>query len=279
MSLHELICTEVWGGNGNIFTDLVIPGLTGVIYSNACGGDKGGDVYYATACSSGLIGRLCLADVAGHGEEVAQISGWLHDVMRGNMERRDPSRVFSAMNRKVDEFGFHALTTAVCINYHALRTELRYCNAGHPPALVWKRSDPNWQPLAVEAVPAAKFSNLPFGVTADCKYGFSLLPLGEGARLFVYSDGVTETPAPESRDLFGDEQLVSVLSNTNGMTPRAACEHVLNRLRAFACSENLTHDDVTFILLEVKAHDPRPFIFHLVRNQFRRLTTRFFHSE
>ena len=43
MSLHELICTEVWGGNGNVFADLVIPGLTGVIYSNACGGDKGGD--------------------------------------------------------------------------------------------------------------------------------------------------------------------------------------------------------------------------------------------
>ena len=60
MPLHELICTEIWGGNGNIFADLHIPGLRGVIYSNACGGDKGGDVYYATACSSGLIGRCAL---------------------------------------------------------------------------------------------------------------------------------------------------------------------------------------------------------------------------
>lgn len=279
MSLHELVCTEVWGGNGNIFADLVIPGLTGVIYSNACGGEKGGDVYYATACSSGLIGRLCLADVAGHGEDVAQISGWLHDVMRGNMERRDPSRVFAAMNRKVDEFGFHALTTAVCINYHALRTELRYCNAGHPPILAWRRSDPQWKPLAVDPVPAARFSNLPFGVGADTKYGFNAIPLGEGARLFCYSDGVTETPTPDTRDLFGEERLLATLAETVGMSPRAAAEHLLAKLRAFAGTDTLTHDDITFVLLEVKAHDPRPFIFHLVKNQFRRFTTRFRHAE
>lgn len=279
MSLHELICTEIWGGNGNVFADLVIPGLTGVIYSNACGGEKGGDTYYATACSSGLIGRLCLADVAGHGEEVAQIGGWLHDIMRGNMERRDPSRVFAAMNRKVDDFGLHALTTAVCINYHALRAELRYCNAGHPPALVYRRSDPRWAPLAVDPVPAAKLSNLPFGVDAGTKYGFTSLSLGEGARLFVYSDGVTETPAPGTRDLFGEERLAETLSETASFPPRAAAEHLLARLRAFAGAEPLDHDDITFALLEVKAQDPRPFLFHLVRNQFRKFTTRLFHAE
>ena len=279
MALHELICTEVWGGNGNIFADLIIPGLTGVIYSNACGGEKGGDVYYATACSSGLIGRLCLADVAGHGEQVAQVSGWLHEVMRSNMERRDPSRVFAAMNKKVDEFGLLALTTAVCINYHALRGELRHCNAGHPPALVYRRSEPQWKPLVVSPVEAARFSNLPFGVGVDTKYGFTSMPLGEGARLFVYSDGVTETPAPGARNLFGEERLVATLSETNALDPRAAAEHVLGTLRAFAGADALTHDDVTFVLLEVKAHDPRPFLFHLVKNQFRKFTTRFFHAE
>jgi sigma-B regulation protein RsbU (phosphoserine phosphatase) len=279
MPLHELICTEIWGGNGNIFADLHIPGLRGVIYSNACGGDKGGDVYYATACSSGLIGRLCLADVAGHGEQVAQVSGWLHDVMRGNMERRDPSRVFSAMNRKADEYGLDALTTAVCIHYHALRAELRYCNAGHPPALVYRRSDPVWKPLAVDPVPAAKYSNLPFGVGADTKFGFNAISLGEGARLFAYSDGITETTAPDSRTLFGEERLIEALTETTNMAPRDAADHLLARLRAFAGADTLTHDDVTFILLEVEPHDPRPFIFHLVRNQFRKLTTRLLHSE
>lgn len=279
MALHELICTEVWGGNGNIFADLLIPGLRGVIYSNACGGDKGGDVYYATACSSGLIGRLCLADVAGHGEQVAQISAWLHDVMRGNMERRDPSRVFEAMNRKVDLFGLHALTTAVCINYHALRAELRYCNAGHPPPLVFRQSDPVWKPLAVDPVSAAKYSNLPFGVGVDTKYGFNSIPLGEGARLFLYSDGVTETPAPDTRTLFGEDRLVETLSETAALTPREAGELLVSRLRAHAGKDALEHDDVTFVLLEVTAHDPRPFIFHLVKNQFRKLSTRFFHSE
>lgn len=279
MPLHELICTEVWGGNGNVFADLVIPGLSGVIYSNACGGDKGGDVYYATACSSGLIGRLCLADVAGHGEQVAQVSGWLQEVMRGNMERRDPSRVFAAMNRRVDEFGLEALTTAVCINYHALRSELRYCNAGHPPALVYRRSDPVWRALSVDPVPVAKFTNLPFGVAADTKYSFNSLPLGEGARLFVYSDGVTETPGRDGRDFFGEERLLEVLAETVLVPPRDAAERLLARLRDYAGATDLTHDDVTFVLLEVGAHDPRPFVFHLLRNQLRKLGKRFLHTE
>jgi len=278
MSLHELICTEVWGGNGNIFADLLIPGLRGVVYSNACGADKGGDVYYATACSSGLIGRLCLADVAGHGEQVAQFSAWLHDVMRGNMERRDPSRVFSAMNRKVDEFGLDALTTAACINYHALRAELRYCNAGHPPALVYRKSEPQWLPLDVKPVPAASFSNLPFGVTSKTRYSFTSIPLGEGARLFVYSDGVTETPNPE-RSLFGEARLLQILAETTAMTPRNAAHRILEALRQFAQCEILAHDDVTFVLLEVAPHDPRPFIVQLVRNQLRKFRKRFAHAE
>ena len=278
MAIHELICTEVWGGNGNINADLVIPGLKGVIYSNACGGEKGGDVYYATACSSGLIGRLCLADVAGHGEQVAQISGWLHDVMRGNMERRDPSRVFAAMNSKADSFGFEALTTAVCINYHALRSELRYCNAGHPPALIHRKSDPVWRPLVVQPVPAASLSNLPFGVSPKTRYAFASNPLGEGARLFLYSDGVTETMSP-ARELFGEERLIASLNETVAEPIRAAADRLLADLRAFAQSETLTHDDVTFVMLEVAPHDPRPFLVHLVQNQFRRFWKRLAHAE
>lgn len=269
MPLHELICTEVWGENGTVHADLVLPGMRGVIFSSACGGEKGSDVYYATACSSGLIGRFCLADVAGHGEEVARISGRLHDVMRRNMERRDPSRVFSAMNRRVDEFGLEALTTAACINYHALRGELRHCNAGHPPILVWRRSHPTWTPLSVRDVSAARFSNLPFGVSPDTRYAYESLPLGEGARLMVYSDGVLETPSPD-RELFGSDRLVQTLSDCEGRTLPELVERLLERLRGFAGRTDFDHDDVTFAVFEIQPHDRRPLLYHLVRNQVRK---------
>src|SRR5690606_34806228 len=81
IDLQELACAEVWGGNGAIRRRVVLPGLEGHVLSQPCGGGQGGDVYYVTACSMGLMTRVCLADVAGHGEAVSAMSRWLHTTL------------------------------------------------------------------------------------------------------------------------------------------------------------------------------------------------------
>src|ERR1043165_8396643 len=67
--VRSLKCLEVWGGNGAVEETLELPGLSVWLHSmplhNASGG---GDVYYLSSCSHGVIARVALADVSGHGE-------------------------------------------------------------------------------------------------------------------------------------------------------------------------------------------------------------------
>ena len=96
-------CMEVWGGNHHIDTSVVLPGLDAWVYSQphggglaSTGGGKvegvggrdgvgnregggnrdggGGDVHYVSSCASGMIARILVADVAGHGTSVAEIA-------------------------------------------------------------------------------------------------------------------------------------------------------------------------------------------------------------
>ena len=48
-------------------------------YQQAAGG---GDVHYVSLCGGGLITRLILADVSGHGDSVAELATSLRDLMR-----------------------------------------------------------------------------------------------------------------------------------------------------------------------------------------------------
>ena len=70
-------CMEVWGGNQVVNSSVVMAGLDAWVYSKPYGGsDGGGDVYYVSACATGRITRLLVADVAGHGAPVEMLMIW-----------------------------------------------------------------------------------------------------------------------------------------------------------------------------------------------------------
>lgn len=65
---REMQCMEVWGGNTAIDSGLSVPGIDAWIHSQPSRGQRsGGDIYYASMCGAGRIGRFVLADVSGHG--------------------------------------------------------------------------------------------------------------------------------------------------------------------------------------------------------------------
>jgi len=89
---ENLVCWKVWGGNGKAEVALSIPGLRGHLYSQPCDSERGGDLYYLSACGSGALARLCVADVTGHGESVATFSGWLEEVFSKTYPPRQSDR-------------------------------------------------------------------------------------------------------------------------------------------------------------------------------------------
>ena len=271
MPYHELVCKEVWGGNGNTFTDLVIPGLKGVLYSRSCEGRKGGDVYYATACSGGLVSRFCLADVTGHGEQVVRISEWLHDILRDIKDFREPERVFVAMNERVHQFGLEAMTTVASITFDSVAGEITVCYAGHPPALVYQPDRGTWETLDVKRSSRhaqGSAENLPLGVADRTTYTHQSMPLEEGSRIFLYSDGLTETPSANG-DLWGTDRLVPVLAEGLSKPVPDAARDVMDALTRHAGTKDFTHDDITFTLLEVLPRSSSPMLVRVMRNKFR----------
>ncbi|MBI5093350.1 MAG: serine/threonine-protein phosphatase, partial [Candidatus Hydrogenedentes bacterium] len=266
---QEIICTEVWGGNGPVLKELTLPGMKGVIWSQPVGGKAGGDLYYVSACSSGVILRVCLADVVGHGAEVAQISAWLREILRANMERRDPSRIFTGMNRRVNERGLDALTTAAVIHYHCKRGQLKYCYAGHPPALLYRRTEGVWKPLELAPSTGARISNVPFGVTDPVVYEVNDRTVEPGDRICVFSDGVTET-RDGANTLFGLEGLQEALNRGHKLPLVVLAAWLSQALAKHRGAGPIDHDDVTFILLEVEKRKRAPLVWLLLRNQYRR---------
>jgi sigma-B regulation protein RsbU (phosphoserine phosphatase) len=91
--------------------------------------------------------------------------------------------------------------------------------------------------------------NIPLAVTEDTLYGQLTIPMVPGDRLFVYTDGIIDTPGPKGV-CFGLERLKDVL-NANTKAPIAELKSaVLQALHQYAGKE-LTHDDVTLIALEI----------------------------
>src|SRR5947209_4327986 len=78
----QLVCAEIWGGNRAVYRAVELPGLRGVLFSSPSDGGRGGDVHYLSVCGSGLLSRMCVADVVGHGEAVAAVSGEMHVLLR-----------------------------------------------------------------------------------------------------------------------------------------------------------------------------------------------------
>lgn len=273
MPTQELICSEIWGSNGNAKIDLVLPGLRGVLFSRACGGKKGGDVYYASACAAGIISRMCLADVAGHGEQVAQVGAWLRGAMRRTMGQHEPSKVFHALNKRASLFGLEALTTAICLSYDMMSAELRYCFAGHPPAFVLANDATRWTELQVQDESRGT-SNIPLGVSDTATFDVGRRTLAEGDRLFLYSDGVIEAQ-DTTRALFGVAGLKEVLDSFGRKPLPEIAQEIETRLVAHTGSSDFTHDDVTFALIEAGPRALEPKLWQLLRNQSRKLAKKF----
>jgi sigma-B regulation protein RsbU (phosphoserine phosphatase) len=91
--------------------------------------------------------------------------------------------------------------------------------------------------------------NIPLAVDLDTLYGQLTISMIPGDRLFVYTDGIIDTPSPEGES-FGLTRLKNVL-DANAAIPLSKLKSaVLKTLNQYAQKE-LTHDDLTLIALEI----------------------------
>ena len=268
-ALSGLACAEVRGGIHPVHDVVELPGLRGVLYSRPCEAPRGGDVHYLSVCGSGLLSRLCVADVAGHGDTVAAVSGEAYGQLRQSVDIVDDRRVLRELDQRLDRVGMLPLTTAVLATYFPPSRRLSISYAGHPEAWLFRRSERRWQPIEEGPAPRASgpFIGLPLGTGLAPAFTRRRIKVDKGDRLLLLTDGVLEAASPGGVE-FGRDGLERVLREDAG-----GCEALLDRLlaalRAHTGRDRLVHDDVTVFVGEFVDGPRGPALWHVLKNRLR----------
>src|SRR5579863_9266329 len=128
--VYRLACQEVRGGNHLAAYSAELPGLAGWVCCHPLEpSPRGGDVYYMSACSHGVVARVVLADVSGHGEAVSVAAGRVRDALRQHVDRWDQSDLIRQLNDNFLEGAESAwFATAFVASFYSDSGELLFTN-------------------------------------------------------------------------------------------------------------------------------------------------------
>lgn len=245
---ERMQCMEIWGGNRAISKNFAAPGLDIYVHSSPYKGSKtgGGDLYYLTSCASGRITRFLLADVSGHGKEVANVAVGLRDLLRQNVNTISQERFVTQMNREFGELTDDSkFATAVVATFFEPQKSLAISVAGHPHPIYYRARKQEW----VHLDPAEKddgLENLPLGVHGDSSYPGRKIRTEPGDMFLLYSDAFIESVNPEDQYL-GICGILDILNQNGRPMPGDVIPLLREKISAMA-KENLKNDDASLIL-------------------------------
>jgi serine phosphatase RsbU (regulator of sigma subunit) len=138
--------------------------------------------------------------VSGHGLEAARVATLVKDIVHAFAHQfRRPQLVLREANRLLVEKNLPGFVTAFLGFLDPDTGTLVYSSAGHPPPLLL--ADGQAEPLTS--------ASLPLGVFGDARYHDLEIDVPKGARLLLYTDGLTE--ARRNGDFFGETRLAEAL--------------------------------------------------------------------
>jgi sigma-B regulation protein RsbU (phosphoserine phosphatase) len=273
-STEHMQCMEVWGGSQLASRGVALGGLEAWVFSKPHGqAERGGDVYYASSCATGRITRLLLADVAGHGHAVAATAADLRTLMRRFVNRLDQAEFVRLLNQQFAELSrAGTFATAVVTTFFAPSRRLTICNAGHPRPLLYRVAGRQWTLLSHDAPDAqARFRNLPLGMFDIAEYEHFDVELEPGDCLLTYTDALIESRDADG-EMLGEEGLLRILRLLGDISPEALAATLLREI-AERFPENLSHDDVTVLLVRANGQKPHYSFREKLEAQFRFLRT------
>jgi sigma-B regulation protein RsbU (phosphoserine phosphatase) len=240
-----MTCMEVWGGCDAVDSAVTLSGLDAWVYSRPYEqAQGGGDVYYVSACATGRINRLLVADVSGHGEKVRGIAVELRDLMRRYVNYLDQSKFVLSMNRQfVECSAAGCFATAIVSTFFAPTRTLSLCNAGHPPPLLYRAATRTWSLLD-----RATRGNIPLGIMDFENCEQFTVELDVDDLVLVYTDSLIEAKAADG-EMLGTEGLLTLVTDSiNPNQPQSLIPTLLRTIDDRTHS-GLRADDVTTLLL------------------------------
>jgi serine phosphatase RsbU (regulator of sigma subunit) len=255
---RQMQCMEVWGGSQLTAQAVQFGGLDAWVYSKPFGqAHAGGDVYYASSCATGRISRLLLADVAGHGNTVANTAADLRILMRRFVNRLDQTEFVRLLNQQFSVLPrTGAFATAVVTTFFEPSRRLTVCNAGHPRPILYRAAERRWDFLGnnIPSLRAAP-SNIPLGLFEAAEYEQFDVELQPGDCLLSYTDALIESRDADG-EMLGEDGILRILRVLGDVAPDRLTATLLAEIET-RYPENLSEDDVTVLVVRANGRKLR----------------------
>ncbi len=253
-------CMEVWGGSQLTSRGVEFGGLDAWVYSKPYGNAQhGGDVYYASSCATGRITRLLLADVSGHGTEVAATAADLRTLMRRFVNRLDQNEFVRLLNQQFSVMSSAGtFATAIVATFFEPSRRMTICNAGHPRPLLYRAAKRHWDFLGHEGTAGSTPSNIPLGLLEISEYDQFDVELQAGDCVLSYTDALIESYDADG-EMLGERGVLRIARLLGDIEPQKLTEALLREI-AERYPQNLSEDDVTVLLVRANGRPLRvPF--------------------
>jgi phosphoserine phosphatase RsbU/P len=202
-----------------------------------------GDFYDFIVVDEKHLGIL-VADVSGHGMPAALIASMLKIALAAQKPHAaDPAQLLLGLNQALcGKFQRHYVTAAYLF-LDMLKRTLRYAGAGHPPLLLWSRS---------EGVRAVEENGLFLGKFPQAAYSFVELSLKAGDWALLYTDGIPETTNPSQIE-FGADRFKQFLETEQSTSADHFADRLLKELSQWSVRDSRedSDDDVTLVAIHV----------------------------
>ena len=200
----------------------------------------GGDFYDVFWVGPDRLG-VFIGDIAGKGVAGALLMARISSEMRvAALAHVEPVAVLTAMNRALIGLNQPELFfTAIYLTLDVKSGEVVLANAGHPSPYC-KRSNGMLEEIREGAA-------APVGIVEDPQFTATVLRLGHGDALVLYTDGVVEASAANGT-LYGSERLARVLAQAD-TRPHVIAERILAGVAAHLVDVP-ANDDLTLFICQ-----------------------------
>lgn len=194
-----------------------------------------GDCYDVITLSPSSLG-LVVVDISGHGAVSGILALRCKELLRAGLrDGFEPDEAVQWASEQLDDLGDEAFLTAFVAVVNLETGDMRYANAGHPPALLCSPD------TGLELDPTGPIVGPFIG-----PWRTATATVSPGDTLAIYTDGVVEARSAE-REEYGTSRLTELVCESSCDEAEAIAKRCVDEISSFAPGR--LRDDVTVVLL------------------------------
>jgi len=206
----------------------------------------GGDYFDFIDFSNELHG-LAIADVAGHGVSASLHMAGIQALLRALVpQNTSPAEVMRQLHKLfIHNIRFETFVTFFLGAFDSATRTLTFCNAGHQPPLVLRKTNGRQESLEMLLPTGAAI-----GLVEEAEFTENAVELQEEDLLVLYTDGVTEAVDLQNQQ-FGRDRLVKLSRRINNKPAKEVVQKIRQSLAEFSKGKQLA-DDTTIVICKVR---------------------------